>query len=564
MVKAKLIGINARYSHSCLALFYLRNELWRNLPGSEAHICQFTINDPYYDLLQRIGEGEFEYLFFSAVIWNSDLVERLIEDLLVMDEDRLIVVGGPQAGVIGTTFGDEERVCVFLGDIEAADSGFYQDLQQGTLKQSYQASLLKSPRKRLGSPYRADDFQTHLRDRAVYYETSRGCPFFCSYCLSSTEKGVFHKDLDQVFSELDAILEHQPETVRFVDRTFNDNPSRALAIWRFLQARNPQTLFHFEIAPDRFTEEMFSLIESVRPGLFQFEIGIQSVNPETLKAIRRPIDSAAAATTIRRLRRGENIHLHTDLILGLPFETEETFRRSINVIFGMQSHYIQMGLLKLLPGTEISSQAEDWEFKSGSKPPYPVFANRWMDQHTLRRFYWLGECFEKCHNNRYFSTLWHYFQRRDEDMAAFFESLSERFFDQGYFWKAATQKTLVRLLLEECEGREDFSLIRELICFDWLRCGQRFLPEPLGYRGESLDQMRRGLYHRLPQEIKGLYRARERKTFIKTSVFHRYSARAMHHAGLEPRSDEVLVGFLNEREDKVLRLNRFLILEITD
>lgn len=563
-LKAKLIGINARFSHSCLALFYLRNELQKNMSGVETRICQFTINDPYYDLLQRIAEGRYDYLFFSALIWNSDLIERLIRDLLLMDKDRLIIVGGPQAGVIRAAFGDEGRLCAFMGDIEAADRRFYQDLQSRTLKPYYKASLLRSPRKRLDNPYQAEDFSTHLQDRAVYYETSRGCPFFCSYCLSSAEKGVFHKDLDQVYIELDTILEHQPETVRFVDRTFNDNPARALAIWRFLQARDPQTLFHFEIAPDRFNEEMFAFLETVRPGLFQFEIGIQSVNPKTLKAIRRPIDTHAAAAAVIRLRQGENIHLHTDLILGLPFETEATFRQSINAIFHMHSHYIQMGLLKLLPDTEIRKQAQAWDFKSGAQPPYPVLANRWMDEQTLRRFYWLGECIEQCHNNRYFPTLWRYFQQGGEDMATFFESLSKRFYEQGYFWKAATQKTLVRLLLEESSEREDFSLIRELICFDWLRCGQRFLPEPLQYMQESLDQLRRDLYHRLPQEVKNLYQARDRKTFIKTSVFHYFSAQTMIYTGQEPPSDQVLVGFLNEREDSVHRLNRFLILEITD
>ena len=563
-MKIRLIGINARYSHSCLALFYVRNELEKYIPDVKAEIFQFTINDPYYSLLQRLAAGQPECLFFSALIWNSDLVERLVTDLLSLGSQFKIVVGGPQAEIVGRNCDLDDRLTIFNGDIEAADPIFYEDLQRGTLQGSYRASFLQSTGRVLDYPYRDEDFTLHLRNRAVYYESSRGCPFFCSYCLSSSEKGLFHKDLEQVFSELDHILAHGPETVRFVDRTFNDNTDRALAIWRYLADRNPETLFHFEIAPDRFTDKMLDFLARVRPGLFQFEIGIQSTHPKTLTAIRRPIDSLAAGETITRLRQSENIHLHADLILGLPYETIETFTGSINDIFAMCPHYIQMGLLKLLPGTEIRSQAQAWEYKAAALPPYQVLATRWMDAATLRALYWLGECLEQCVNNRYFPSLWHYLVGRGEDMAVFFGALAESFQAEDYFWKAATQKTLVRLLLEQCRGRPDFSLIRELICYDWLRCGHRFLPDPLCYQETAVDELRRGLYHRLPQEMVGLFTARERKTFIKTSVFHYFSVEALNQVGLAVGDDPVLVCFLNERENSVHRLNKVALLQITD
>ncbi len=563
-MKIDLIGINARYSHSCLALFYLRNELQRRIPEVQTQISQYTINDPYYQLLQRIAGSKADYLFFSALIWNSDLIERLIEDLLQINQEFRFVVGGPQAEVIGVKFSDCPRLTIFIGDIEAAAADFFDHLQRGELHDSYQASFLKSAAKQLRYPYNEEDFSLHLQNRAVYYESSRGCPFFCSYCLSSAETGVFHKDIDQVLSELDDLLSHRPETVRFVDRTFNDNPARALSVWRFLRDRDGETLFHFEIAPDRFSEEMFVLLETVRPGLFQFEIGIQSTNPETLKAIRRPIDSVAAGEVIRRLRRMENIHLHADLILGLPFETPETLRKSINDIVAMQPHYIQMGLLKILPQTEIKRQADSWQYRYGSRPPYPVFANHWLDEQTLRSFYWLGECLEHCYNNRYFPSLWHYLVSKNEDMATFFSSLAQRFFDQGYFWKAATQETLCRLLLEETGGRQDFELIRELICYDWLHCGHRYLPNQLCYRQPPLEEIRRDLYNTLPLQVEGLYQARERKIFIKTGVFHYFSAAAATQVGLQAGTDPVLVCFLNEREQSVHRFNKVCLVRITD
>ncbi len=563
-MKIKLIGINARYSHSCLALFYLRNELEEQLPEAHTEICQYTINDPCYTLLQRIAEGESDYLFFSASIWNSDLVQRLSEDLLYMDSSWRIVVGGPQAAVIGEAFADNPRVTIFLGPIEAAGAGFYDDLEKAQLEKTYRVVRNHTRDKHFGYPYRARDFEQQLQNRAVYYESSRGCPFSCTYCLSSTESGLYRKELDQVFGELDDILQHRPETVRFVDRTFNDIPERALAIWRYLQEQDPPTLFHFEIAPDRFSAELLDFLKTVRAGLFQFEIGIQSTNPETLQAIRRPIDPAAAGDVIRELRRMENIHLHADLILGLPFETAATFRESINDLFSMEPHYIQMGLLKLLPDTAIRSQADAWDYRFGSHPPYSVLVNRWMDADTLRTFYWLGECIERYCNNRYFPTLWRFLVHSGEDMAEFFQSLTRRFHARGYLWQAATQKTLVRLLIEETAGRSDFWLLRELICFDWLRCGHRFLPEQLSYQEQPIDEMRRQLYHQLPREIDGLFRAGQRKTWIKTSVFHWFSAAALEHGGLTADSESNLVCFLNQREDSVYRLNKAVILQITD
>jgi hypothetical protein len=230
----------------------------------------------------------------------------------------------------------------------------------------------------------------------------------------------------------------------------------------------------------------------------------------------------------------------------------------------MRPHYVQMGLLKLLPGTEIRSQARAWEYNAAAKPPYPVLANRWLDAATLRSLYWLGECLEKCVNNRYFPSLWDYLASRGEDMADFFEALTMDFHGQDYFWKAATQKTLVRLLLEQCQARTDFFLIRELICYDWLRCGHRFLPDPLCYQETAVDELRRGLYHRLPQEMAGLYTPGGRKTFIKTSVFHYFSVEALARAGVEAMDDPGLLCFLNEREDSVHRLNKVVLLQITD
>jgi len=563
IVKIKVVGINARYTHSCLALFYLRNELENHIPECSVEICQFTINDPYYTLVQRLSDGAADYLFFSAVIWNSELTVKLITDLLCISDSCRFVVGGPQARIIGSAFETSERVIVFSGDIEAADERFYRDIVSRDTVSVYEASFFSCAGRQLSYPYRTEDFSGPLRNRHIYYETSRGCPFSCTYCLSSAEKGLYHKDLKQVFSELDDILSYRPAVVRFLDRTFNDLPDRACAIWNYLKEYKSETLFHFEIAPDRFTEEMFDLLADVASGRFQFEIGIQSTNRKTLDAIKRPMAPETAEQVIKRLRSLETIHLHADLILGLPHETRESFYQSFNDVFRMKPHYIQMGLLKLLPNTEIAVQAKNSGFRSSQYPPYSVYATTWLSSVQLRELYWFCECVEKCINNRYFVSFWNYLSGLEENTALFFESLSGAFMEEGYFWKAATQETLSRLLAEQSGNRSDGALLKELLCYDWLRCGHRFVPKHLENKKASIDELRRHLFHILPAETAGEYSRKSRSNFFKKSVFFIFSRETLNHIGYEVKAPWSVVRFSSERESNVLTLHKTqVVLEI--
>jgi len=298
-VSYKLIALNSRYTHSCLALFYLRSELEENLPDCCPEIIQYTINDPYYPLLRRIGSGEPGVLFFSVYIWNSTYIQRLLYDLINILPDTPVILGGPQAGALVQSLAPHvnQQCSVVYGEIEGVGKSFYNDLEEGRLQREY------TGRKTNGfkNPYRQADFSGPLLNRQIYYESSRGCPFGCTYCLSASEKGVRHLPLSQVFDEIKSILRHSPKVIRFVDRTFNDIPERALKIWRFLAEQPGDTLFHFEMAPDRFTEEMFQFLEQVRHHRFQFEIGVQSTNRKTLQTINRQCDQTKLEHNILRL-----------------------------------------------------------------------------------------------------------------------------------------------------------------------------------------------------------------------------------------------------------------------
>jgi len=552
----KLIALNARFTHSCLALFYLRSELEVNLPDCRPEIIQYTINDPYYPLLRRIGAGEPEALFFSVYIWNSSYVQRLLCDLVKILPDTPVILGGPQAGALAQNLPSHvfQKCSVVYGEIEAVGKTFYHDLKEGRLQKKYTSSNTKN----FKNPYTKSDFAGPLLNRQIYYESSRGCPFGCTYCLSASEKGVRHLQPAQVFDEIKSILQFSPRVIRFVDRTFNDLPERALEIWRFLAEQPGDTLFHFEMAPDRFTEEMFQFLEQVSSGRFQFEIGVQSTNQETLQAINRQCDQAKLEHNILQLVSLDTIHLHLDLILGLPYENRETFSRSFADVFRLGPHYIQMGLLKILPDAPISRSTEEYGLVVCENPPYELLANRWIDKSELGDLFWFGECFEAFYNNRFFRNLWNYLRRIQEDIFVFFESLLEFCREKGFFDLAPTQEFMSSLLLEFAQSRPDKELVRELLIFDWLRCGHRFLPTHL--EQEHVLMEKKFFWKQMPQNWEGVYDYKNRDEFFKQGVFVRFSANLLKEAGFSDAGKSCYVSFQAGRENKIFKFNRVVLI----
>lgn len=560
-MQIKLVGLNARFTHSCLALFYVRNELERHIQDVRVDLCQLTINDQYYETLLRVSEGDFDYIFFSAAVWNSDRVEQLICDLRKILPACGIVVGGPQAKVVGEHLA---KLCtVVAGDIEAVAPEFYRDLVQHTLQATYMGSFLRMPARDLDFPYREEDFTSHLRDRNVYYESSRGCPFSCSYCLSSAEQGVFYKDSDQIQRELLHILRHRPGTIRFVDRTFNDRPDRALTLWRFLLDQEGSTLFHFEIVPDRFSEEMFEFLRKVPAGRFQFEIGVQSTHKPTLEAVGRRIDPVLSLSNIRRLVEIGTIFLHVDLILGLPDDTPASFGKSFCDVFATGAQYLQMGLLKLLPDTAINCRAADCGYVSSQAPPYPLLANRWMDHAVLGDLYWLCECVEKFVNNRYFISFWDYLRRTEVDVFVFFQEMVKLCKREKFFSLAPTQELMVSLLIEKVKDRNDAGLLLEILRYDWLRCGHRFLPSSLQIPEESeqAQMVRDVLYQKLPAELNGVYGRGQKNQFFRKGYFLNFTGKCLRELGVSEVSEDGVLVFLTERSTGLYRLSKTVLLK---
>jgi len=551
-MRIKLVAVNGRYTHSCLALYYLRNELERHLPAESPELLQFSLTDPYYQTLLRIADGAPDIVFFSVYIWSGAMIRRLAIDLAALQPTTIIVLGGPQAPFLAA---DLPVSCtVVAGEVEGVPGDFYTDLAGGRLARFYQAH----PGQPFAMPYRGEDFASSLRHRQIYYESSRGCPFACSYCLSASSRGVSHLDLDLVRQELALLLSHRPGVVRFVDRTYNASPDRALELWRFLLEQPGETCFHFEIAPELFTEEMFDFLATVPVGRFQFEIGLQSTNPETLAAINRRADMARIRANVERLLAGDNIHLHVDLILGLPFETRTSFHRSINDVLALAPHYIQMGLLKILPDTPINAQVAEFGIVACQEAPREVLATRWLDAAALADLYWLGECIEAFYNNRYFRAFFACLRRRTPDLAGLFQELLELCRGEGFFEQARTQKLMNRLLLTWADSRPDRELLRELLRFDWLRSGHGFLPEEL--EGEPLAEARDRFYHALPRELPPLYGERDRNRFFRRAIFLDCSAQLLCEVGLADTGTAGTICLPPDRTEGILGLRQAVLL----
>lgn len=556
----KLVGINARYTHSCLALFYLRHALARHVPDARTEMCQYTINDNQYEVMLDIAREQPEAVLLSAAIWNSEMIRRLVTDLHTCLPLCRIVVGGPQARALRRQL-DSSCCSMVYGAIERVPLNFYKDLVEGALAPDYECEAVDGIES-FPYPYRDEDFASHLKNRLVYYESSRGCPYSCSYCLSASDRRVVRKDVATVRDEVGHILQFHPKELRFVDRTFNDNPKRALALWQMLLEFDCATRFHFEIAPERFDEDMFAFLATVPVGRFQFEIGIQSTHAKTLEAINRKVDTSRLAEIIQRLAQLQTIYLHVDLILGLPYETKDIFLQSFVDIFAMGAQYIQMGLLKILPDTPISRQVEQYGYRHMKEPPYSVMANSWIAQEEFAERYWLCECAERFLNSRNFVSIWQYFRKMGEDIADFFVSLTAHCLKNGFFQRASTQELLCQMLVEVFWGRKDREVLIDLLRFDWLRTGNRNLPDSLqlDQSRESMQDTKDMLYQVMPESVDPWYMGRDRNRFFKRIWCIRLSPDAVHQLGLFAAHDGRIC-FLPEVDNSLYRFQQVFLPE---
>jgi len=435
-MKVLLVALNASYTHTNLAVRTLAASLRE--AGHTACVYESTVNQPIGRVMAGITAGEWDIAGFSCYIWNIELVQKLTARLAIVYPEGTILWGGPEVsfdtawwmtenpGVRYILRGEGENILPELiarlengQDIGGLAGITYRDgeriIDQGTANPVPMDSI----------PFPYGGGIEDIRDRLLYYESSRGCPFSCGYCLSGAAPGVRYRSLDTVKEEIKRLSDWGAKIVKFVDRTFNSDKRRAAELFEYIAGLSTDTLFHFEICADLLDEETMDILGHMPSGRAQFEIGVQSATPEVLAASKRKTNIVKIAKNVARLREMENIHLHLDLIAGLPGETPESFAASFNRVWAMGAERLQVGFLKLLRGSRLRETAAERGCRYTPDAPYEVLGTDGMTYQDLRGVHDIEEMVERYANTgRYGHTLKKLVERAGENAYGVFEKLS--------------------------------------------------------------------------------------------------------------------------------------------
>ncbi|MFO7295501.1 MAG: B12-binding domain-containing radical SAM protein [Clostridia bacterium] len=481
-MKVILVAINSKFIHSNLALRYLKAYCGKE---HSIDVMEFSINDNIERIIREIYLARPDVVAFSCYIWNIRQV-LMVADTLKRIMDRCpIVLGGPEVSFdAGDIMRDNPAVdYIVVGEGEETFRELLQILEDNGDPAQVKGLVYRHGREIVVNPARPlirdldqipfpyQDGFAGLENKIVYYETSRGCPFNCQYCLSSTIPGVRYFSLERVEKELELFVKAGIPQVKLVDRTFNCNPARAKRIFKTLISLGGQTNFHFEMAGDLIDEEMLDILKQAPPGLFEFEIGVQSTNPNTIHEIQRKMDFDALARTVERLRRGENIHLHLDLIAGLPEEDYASFKRSFNDVYFLRPNMLQLGFLKLLKGSGLRLRAAQYGYEYTQYPPYKVLKNNYMAYDEIAKLEMIEDLVEKYYNSgRFKYTLDYLIGCHHNNPFEFFEGFMEFWKARGYEGFSYSPIRLYEILLEYglTMDNADHRLLKNIMRFDWV------------------------------------------------------------------------------------------------
>lgn len=516
-MKVVLSTLNARFVHSSLALAYLK--AYCHNPHWQIHIREFTINDELNYVLSELYKEHPRVVCFSCYIWNIELVMKLVRDLRQVDGEVMIVLGGPEVSYETRSFMElnPEVDIVVRGEGEATMFSLFTALFHSHslsnvegITYRYGETIVENPDRPLIEDLDTIPFTYNLdnlnyyRNRTLYYETSRGCPFNCAYCLSSTIKGVRFFSLERVKSDLAFLMQQKVKEIRFVDRTFNCNEKRAREIMEFIIRHNISTRFHFEMGADLLSEEMLSFLETVPAGIFDLEIGIQSTCPEALQAVNRTADWQSLQRNVKRLAVKGNLHLHVDLIAGLPYESYERFGQSFDDVYALQADVIQLGFLKLLKGSSLRDEADRLEYAYQSHPPYQVLSSNCLSYGQLIKLVRIEDLVERYYNSGFFKHTLKYLTRVCFQHGAF------KFYEEfGHYWvlrdlfshhhQRATEYTILIQFIESYYSQYSL-LVGEVLKLDYLT-NQRSVNLPEGMISFNPDDWNKKLYIWLKDEL---------------------------------------------------------------
>lgn len=481
-MKTVLVAINAKYIHSNLAVYSLRS--YARTFGYEPELLEFTINQQKDQILKGIYEAKPDLLCFSCYIWNLSYAEEIIEDIKKILPKVTIWAGGPEVSYDAPKFlkrhPEVDGIMCAEGEKTLTELISYYEIgkSQGKSLDGINGIAYQENKTIHQTPLRdimnMDDLVFPYEDlkdfehKIIYYESSRGCPFSCSYCLSSIDKKLRFRSFSLVEKELEFFLAHKVPQVKFVDRTFNCKKSHAMAIWTYIKEHdNGITNFHFEVAADLLTEDEIALIQTMRPGLIQLEIGVQSTNEKTLAEIHRKTDFEEITRKVKAVQKGENVHQHLDLIAGLPYENYESFGHSFNDVYALKPEQLQLGFLKVLKGSYMAEAAEGYGCVHKAKPPYEVLGTRWLSYEEILKLKGVEEMVEVYYNSGQFQKTIRAMEHLFETAFSMYEELADFYEKNGYNEVSHTRIRRYEILQEFLQEKEaNLEYFKQLMIFD--------------------------------------------------------------------------------------------------
>lgn len=488
-MKILLTAINAKYIHSNLAVYSLKAAA--NAYQENVEIAEFTINNHADYILEEIYKRKPDVLMCSCYIWNISMVETVLAEFHKLCPEVPIWLGGPEVSfevetyleshpeVTGIMMGEGEEtfceLCDYYTKSKAEDAlqdvlGIAYRKANGEINVNSWRSILSMSE----IPFCYDKMED-FSNRIIYYESSRGCPFSCSYCLSSIDKKLRFRDLNLVKEELQFFIDQKVPQVKFVDRTFNCHHEHAMAIWKYiLEHDNGVTNFHFEISADLINEEELALMKRMRPGLIQLEIGVQSTNEVTIREIHRTMKLERLKEVVKMIKSFGNIHQHLDLIAGLPYEDYDTFQKSFDEIYALEPNQLQMGFLKVLKGSYMYEHAKEYGILYHNNPPYEVLSTKWLSYDDVLKMKRIEEMLEAYYNSGQFEITMKVLRCCYDSAFEMFQTLGDFYEEKKLFGMSHSRIKRCEILLDfvekEWQGREDaselYECMRQALVFD--------------------------------------------------------------------------------------------------
>ena len=519
-MKVLLAAINAKYIHSNLAVYCLKS--YAKKYENHIELAEFTINHYTDYIIQEIYKKKPDVLALSCYIWNIEMVEEVAEELHKLFPNMKIWLGGPEVSydakermeripyLTGIMIGEGEETFLQLMEHYVDGKGKLENIKGLAFRDNMsegEGVKVTSSREQLDLstvpfPYEnIDDF----KNKIIYYESSRGCPYSCSYCLSSIDKRVRLRNIDLVLRELKVFLDNKVPQVKFVDRTFNCNRAHSLAIWRFIHENdNGITNFHFEISADILTEEELEVLSRMRQGLVQLEIGVQSTNEETIQAIDRKMNLDKLREAVDRVNSSLNIHQHLDLIAGLPYEDYESFSNSFNEVYSMSPNQLQLGFLKVLKGSAMHTFSKQGCITYKNHAPYEVLFTDWLSYDEVLQLKQVEDMVEVYHNSGQFTYSIQYLEQFFETPFDFYQEIGRYYEEQKLNSMSHTRMSRYEILLrfmgeriqdkaisEKAAYTFDRKVLEAILLYDlYLRENLKSKPDFL-----STNEVEREIYH---------------------------------------------------------------------